>query len=88
MITMRNPLTLYPLGLLNYALFILPLIPINTIYYFSMLLIPLVILPFMILINQLIIGYYLDLFINKTHFPQIYRKGMYQDEPNNTAECE
>lgn len=50
----------------------------NTYSYiaFSALL-PIIVLPLQILVNMLICDSILDRFVNREHFPQIYKKGMY-----------
>jgi len=65
----------YPLGLLNIGLVLLFLIPNNIVYLCLIGLLPLVVSPFIILLNILVNDSILDEFINKEHFPEIYKKG-------------
>ncbi len=74
--------TFFPtLGLL--LLHILPfgvlLIDNYTVYVFSLLLIPVLVLPTLILADTLYVHSILDRYINREHFPQIYRKGLRPD---------
>lgn len=76
LITFRSFYITYPLGLLNIGVCFLFLINQPIVYLILLGLMPLIISPLLILINVLVNNYLLDQFINKEHFPTIYKKGL------------
>lgn len=86
MLSMRNPHWSLMLLAINAAPYFLLLINNQYVYLTLLVLLPLLIMPIQILVNMLTCDSVLDKFINKEHYPQIYRKGMYNAE-NNDAQA-
>ena len=77
----RNWYTSIPVFLLNTVFVIVPLVITDSIaYLLSMLLIPLLIGPLLIMFNTLYTHYYFDKYINKENFKEIYDKGIVRNE--------
>ena len=66
----------FPIGLINVGLAFLSLIPNDIAYYLIITFMPLVVSPFIILLNVIFSDSLFDEYINKDNFKEIYRKGL------------
>ena len=80
LLAMRKSYLMFPLGLLNLSFILFTILPLGYGIYVCFLVLPLVIAPVLICLNLLCCDAIFDEFINKEHFPEIYRKGMQKDE--------
>lgn len=82
LLCMRMPHFSLAMIAIDVAPYLLLLIPNEYAYIVLTIILPIVFLPIQATANMLICDSILDRFINKEHYPQIYRKGMFIDAEN------
>ncbi len=79
LLSMRTFFPTLGLVLLNVLPFLVLLIDNYTVHIFTMILLPILAIPSLLLVDTLYVHSVLDKYINREHFPQIYRKGLKTD---------
>ncbi len=84
LLAMRTFLPTLGIVLVNVVPFLLLWIDDYTVHIFGMLLLPVLAVPPLMLLDTLYVHSVLDKYINRTHFPEIYRKGLisHADHPS------
>ena len=85
LLSMRQPLVSFRLLIGNAAPWLLMLIDNKYTFVAFLVLLPIVVMPAQLIANLLCCDIVLDKFVNKEHFPQIYRKGLNYDASDNNA---
>lgn len=82
LLSMRMPHFALAMLATNVLPYLLLLIPNEYAYIILVIILPIIALPIQTLINMLICDSILDKFVNKQHYPQIYKKGMFNNADN------
>ncbi len=82
LLSMRMPHLALALLVVNVAPYLLLLINNEYVYLVLLVMLPIIIMPLQIFVNMLVSDSILEKFINKLHYPQIYKKGMYNAQNN------
>ncbi len=79
LLSMRTFFPTLGLALLNVLPFLVLLIDNYTVHIFAMILLPILAIPSLLLADTLYVHSVLDKYVNREHFPEIYRKGLRTD---------
>ncbi len=79
LLSLRSFFPAAALVIMNVLPFGLLLIDAYVLHIFAMLLLPVLVLPALLLGDTLFVHSVLDTYINRAHFPEIYRKGLWSD---------